>query len=95
MYDCVMSDQPACSASSYYTTTAPQPRKETRMDTRRVNGKPDPKPIYCPHCDRVLEEGRAMLLSAKVTGTAYICPTCKIIYLPDLKPLARLVGGEN
>ncbi len=65
------------------------------METRRVNGKPDPKPIYCPHCGRVLEEGRALLLSAQVTGTAYICPTCKIIFLPDLKPLARLVGGEN
>ncbi len=95
MYDCIMSDQPARSASSYYATTAPQPRKESRMDTRRVNGKPDPKPTPCPHCGRVLEEGRALLLATKVTGTAYICPTCKIIFLPDLKPLARLVGGAN
>ena len=95
MYDCVMSDQPARSASSYYTTTAPQPRKEFRMDTRRVNGKPDPKPISCPHCGQVLEEAHTLLLATKVTGTAYICPACKIIYLPDLKPLARMLGGAN
>ena len=95
MYDCVMSDQPARSASTYYTTTAPQPRKESRMDTRRVNGKADPKPTPCPHCGRVLEKGRTLLLSGMVTGTAYICSSCKIIYLPDLKPLARLSGGGN
>ncbi len=65
------------------------------MDTRRVNGKPDPKPIYCPHCGQALEEGRTLLLATKVTGTAYICPVCKIIYLPDLKPLAGMLGGEN
>ncbi len=95
MYDCVMSDQPARSVSSYYTTTAPQPHKESCMDTRRVNGKPDSKPIYCPHCGQVLEEGRTLLLSTKVTGTAYICPTCKVIFLPDVKPLARLSEGVN
>ena len=65
------------------------------QETRRVNGKQDPKPIYCPHCGRVLQEGRALSLSAMVTGTAYVCPACKIIFLPDLKPLARLVGGVN
>ncbi len=65
------------------------------MSTHRVNGKPDPQPLYCPHCGRVLEEGRALILSAQVTGRAYICPTGKIIFLPDLKPLARLVGGVN
>ncbi len=65
------------------------------QETHRVNGKPDPKPIYCPHCKQVLEEGRALLLSGMITGLAYICPTCKIIFLPDLKPLARLSGGAN
>ncbi len=95
MYDCIMSDQPARSESSYYTTTAPQPRKESCMETRRVNGKPDPKPTPCPQCGQVLEKGRTLLLATKVTGTAYICPTCKIIFLPDLKPLARLGGGAN
>ena len=65
------------------------------METRRVNGKAEPKPIYCPHCGQVLEKGRTLLLSTKVTGTAYICPTCKVIFLPDVKPLARLSEGVN
>ena len=65
------------------------------MHTRRVNGKPEAKPIPCPQCGQTMGEGKALLTSAKITGTAYICADCKVIYLPDLKPLARLSEGVN
>ena len=65
------------------------------MDTCRVNGKPQAKPIPCPRCAQALEVGKALLTTAMITGTAYICPACKIIYLPDLKPLAGMLGGAN
>ncbi len=60
-----------------------------------MNGQPDTEPIDCPHCQQVLEEGSVLLLSGMIVGKTYLCPPCKIIFLPDLKPLARLPEGVN
>ncbi len=65
------------------------------MDTRRVNGQPEAKPIPCPQCGQEMGEGKALLTTAQIVGTAYICKDCKVIFLPDLKPLARMTGGAN
>ncbi len=65
------------------------------MSTHRVNGKPDPQPLYCPHCKQALNLGRALLLAGMITGMAYICHPCKTIFLPDLKPLARKDGKDR
>ena len=52
----------------------------------------DETPTTCPECNEVLEEGRALLLSAMVSDAAYLCTRCRLIYTRDLQPLARLVG---
>lgn len=65
------------------------------METRRVNGTPKPQSLHCPNCKQILEPGRALLTSGMIAGRAYICRPCKTIFLPDLKPLARLSGGLN
>ncbi len=91
MYDCVMSHP----KSQPIFPMHPNTQKEHTMHTRRVNGKPEAKPIPCPQCGQWMAEGKALLTSAMITGTAYICASCKVIYLPDLKPFARMVVGVN
>ncbi len=65
------------------------------MDSRRVNGKPEAKPIPCPQCGQEMGVGKALLTTAQIVGTAYICKDCKVIFLPNLKPLASISGGVN
>ncbi len=45
----------------------------------------------CPECNNVLEEGKALSISAAQLGAAYLCQSCKMIYTRDLQPLARMV----
>lgn len=47
---------------------------------------------YCPVCHQALEQGTAVLTSGMIPGAAYFCSTCKMLYTPDLQPLARMVG---
>jgi uncharacterized protein with PIN domain len=49
-------------------------------------------PQHCPSCKRELEQGTAVLVSGMIPGAAYYCPHCRMLYAPDLAPLARMVG---
>jgi hypothetical protein len=49
-------------------------------------------PQHCPTCDRELEQGPAVLVSGMMSGAAYHCVHCRMLYTPDLEPLARIVG---
>jgi hypothetical protein len=51
--------------------------------------------LHCPVCASPLRKGRALLTGAAQIGPAYYCPTCLVIYTPDLEVLARMVGGVN
>ena len=57
-----------------------------------MTNQTDETPTTCPECNEVLEEGRALLLSAMVSDAAYLCTRCRLIYTRDLQPLARFVG---
>jgi uncharacterized protein with PIN domain len=50
------------------------------------------KPKPCPQCNEVLEQGSAVLTSGMIPGAAYRCSACRMLYTPDLQPLARMVG---
>ena len=45
----------------------------------------------CPECQAVLQQGFAVRTNSWLTGEAYLCPVCQVIYSHDLQPLARLV----
>jgi hypothetical protein len=47
---------------------------------------------HCPECRQALEQGQAYLLSGMIAGAAYLCRRCRVIYTPDRKLLARMVG---
>ncbi len=59
--------------------------------TREPQREPDDSPKTCPACQTVLRQGYAVLSSAWLSGRAYLCPVCKIIYTHDLQFLARIV----
>ena len=56
----------------------------------KTNDPHTPRP--CPHCGEVLKQGTAVLTSGMIPGVAYYCTSCRILYTPDLKLFARLVG---
>jgi hypothetical protein len=47
---------------------------------------------HCPTCQEALEQGTAVLTSGMIPGAAYYCPRCRMLYMPDLEPLARMIG---
>jgi hypothetical protein len=49
-------------------------------------------PKHCPTCHKDLEQGTAVLVSGMIPGAAYFCAACRMLYTPDLEPLARMVG---
>ena len=65
---------------------------ESRADPHLCGGEsPGPQPL-CPHCGEVLTQGTAVLTSGMIPGAAYCCIHCRMLYTPDLKLFARLVG---
>ena len=53
---------------------------------------PPEQPVqHCPTCARALEQGTAVLTSGMISGVAYHCAHCKMLYTPDLKPLAPML----
>jgi hypothetical protein len=66
--------------------------RESRADPRPRGGEsPGIQPL-CPHCGKVLKQGRAVLTSGMIPGPAYCGTSCRILYTPDLTLLARIVG---
>ncbi len=59
--------------------------------TPQTPDRSDNTPKTCPKCNNVLEEGKALSISAAQIGAAYLCRFCKMIYTRDLEPLARMV----
>jgi hypothetical protein len=57
-----------------------------------MNASTDDTRKACPACGEILEEGKALLLSAMAIGAAYRCTACRVIYTHDLQFLARMVG---
>jgi uncharacterized protein with PIN domain len=53
--------------------------------------EPARKEKTCPECGGVLEEVQAMALSSMLSGQAYLCKACKMLYYHDLKPWAKVV----
>ena len=66
--------------------------RESRADPRLCGEESlGPQPL-CPHCGEVLTQGTAVLTSGMMPGAAYCCTDCRMLYTPDLKLFARLVG---
>ena len=45
----------------------------------------------CPQCQGPLEEGKAIALFSMLSGEAYFCNACKMLYYHDLKPWVRVI----
>jgi hypothetical protein len=48
-------------------------------------------PKVCPRCGAVLET----LLFLGVQPDGYVCATCQLYYTDNLKPIARVIGGDT
>ena len=66
--------------------------RESRADPRPHGGATPGREPLCPHCGEVLKQSTAVLTSGMIPGAAYCCTDCRILYTPDLKLFARLVG---
>jgi uncharacterized protein with PIN domain len=45
----------------------------------------------CPECGGVLEQGNALAFFSMLSGEAYLCSACKMLYYHDLKPWVRVI----
>ena len=45
----------------------------------------------CPQCHAVLEEGMAIAFFSMLSGEAYFCNVCKMLYYHDLKPWVKVM----
>jgi hypothetical protein len=45
----------------------------------------------CPQCQGVLEQGNAITFFSMLSGEAYFCKACKMLYYHDLKPWVRVI----
>jgi hypothetical protein len=52
---------------------------------------PPETPPACPRCGAALQT----LLFLGVRPDGYVCATCELYYTEDLKPVARVIGGET
>jgi hypothetical protein len=65
---------------------------ESRADRQPCGGGSPGRGPVCPHCGETLKQGRAVRTSGMIPGAAYCCIPCRMLYTPDLKFLARIVG---
>jgi hypothetical protein len=53
--------------------------------------RPPDIPPACPRCGAALKT--MLLLGVEPDG--YVCTACRLYYTDDLKPIARVIGGEE